>query len=332
MGVKKTTFALCATLIALGAAEAPAQPLQFVRLYQGRRAPEDTDRVSRKVRIGKDGRVSISNVSGDIVVSTSSGDEVSIDAIKRGSRSDFDRVRIVIDDRPGRVDIRTDYGFPWRSGTNVSVDYNVAVPADVSLDVNSVSGQIRIDGVKGSIRLGSVSGNITASNTPRVEFLRTVSGEIALGNISHDGALSASSVSGNIVLNGVKTRTLDLNTVSGEIRLRDAAVGGLTAKSLSGSVEYAGTLARSGRYEVNSHSGSVRFSLADNPGFELNAGSFAGSIRSDFQMTVGGDRNPDVRRGRGRRGPGDSLQATYGDGSASLNVRTFSGSIVIARR
>src|SRR5215831_6563993 len=292
----KITFALCATLVALGAAEAPAQPLgpaqplqplQLVRLYQGRRAPEDTDRVSRKVRIGKDGRVSISNLSGDIVVSASSGDEVSIDATKRGSRGDFDRVRIVIDDKPGRVDIRTDYS-PWRGGNNVSVDYNVTVPADVSLDVHSVSGRVRVDGVKGSIRLASVSGNITSANTPQVEYLRTVSGEIVLGSISHDGTLSVSSVSGNIALNGVKTRTLDLNTVSGEIRLRDAAIEALTAKSLSGGFEYSGTLEKSGRYDVNSHSGSVRFSLGDNTGFELNAGSFSGSIRSDFSMTIGG--------------------------------------------
>jgi len=332
MGVKKMTFVLSASLIVLGAAEVPAQPLQLVRLYQGRRAPEDTDRLSRKLRIGRDGRVSISNVSGDIVVSAGSNDEVSIDAIKRGSRGDFDRVRIVVDDRPGRVDIRTDYGPSW-NGNNVSVDYNVTVPADVSLDVHSVSGRIRVDGVKGSIRLGSVSGNITSANTPKIEYLRTVSGEITLGNIAHEGTLSVSSVSGNIALNGVKTRTLDVNTVSGEIRLRDAAVEALTAKSLSGGFEYAGTLEKSGRYDVNSHSGSVRFSLGDNTGFELNAGSFSGSIRSDFSMTIGGDRNPNIRSGgRGRRGPGDSLQATYGDGSASLNLRTFSGSIVIGKR
>ena len=333
MGVK-TTFALCASLLALGAAEAPAQPLKLARLYQGRRAPEDTDRLSRRVRAGKDARISISNVSGDIIVSASSGDEVSIDAVKRGSRSDFDRVRIVIDDRPGRVDIRTDYGPGWRNDNNVSVDYNVTVPADAALDVHSVSGRVRVDGVRGSIRLGTVSGNVITANTPKIENLRTVSGEIQLGGISQDGTLSVASVSGNIVLNGVKTRALDLNTVSGEIRLRDAAVEGLTAKSLSGSIEYTGTLARTGRYEVNSHSGDVRFSLADNTGFELSAASFSGSIRSEFQMTIGGDRNPNLRtgRGRGRRGPGDSLQATYGDGSASLSLRTFSGSIVIAKR
>src|SRR4051812_26814568 len=39
------------------------------RAYQGReRGPEQTDRFSRKVKIGRDGRVSVSNISGDITV------------------------------------------------------------------------------------------------------------------------------------------------------------------------------------------------------------------------------------------------------------------------
>src|SRR5262245_19964928 len=46
------------------------------RAYQGRNSgPEQTERFSRKVRVGRDGRVSISNISGNIVVNAGSGDE-----------------------------------------------------------------------------------------------------------------------------------------------------------------------------------------------------------------------------------------------------------------
>jgi len=300
--------------------------------YQGRRGPEQSDTFSRRVRVGREGRVSISNVSGAITVTAASGDEMSIDAVKRtrGDRSELGRVSIVVEEHPGRVDIRTEYGRDWTSRNNsVSVDYTVVVPTGASLELNSVSGRIRVDGVAGGIRFGTVSGNITSSNTPRIEYLRTVSGEVELANISQDGMLSLSSVSGNINLNGVKTRALDVNTVSGEIRLRDAAVERLTAKGLSGNFEYSGALLRNGRYEVNSHSGGVRFTIADNPGFELNAGSFSGSVRSEFQMTVGGDGR-DIRPRRGPRN--ESVRATFGDGSASLSLRTFSGDIVIVKR
>jgi DUF4097 and DUF4098 domain-containing protein YvlB len=305
--------------------------------YQGRRGPEQTEAFSRKVKLGRDGRVSISNISGEITVTAASGDEVSIDAVKRGrgDRAMLDRVRIVVDDRLGRVEVRTDYGADRYSGdNNVSVDYTIVVPAGASLDVNSVSGRIRVDGVKGSIRLGSVSGSISSSNAPKVEYLRTVSGEVSLANVVQDDSLSVSSVSGNIELKGVKARALDVSTVSGEVRLVDAAVERLTVKGLSGNVEYTGTLVRNGRYDVNSHSGNVRFTIADNPGFELNANSFSGGVHSDYQMTVGGDRTRDLRAGRGRgRGPrNESVRATFGDGSASLNLLTFSGDISILKR
>src|SRR4029079_14377725 len=81
-----------------------------VRAYQGRNAgPEQTERFSRKVKIGRDGRVSVSNISGDIVVTAGSGDEVSIEAVKhgRGDQAQLQRVRIVVEDRAGRVEIRT---------------------------------------------------------------------------------------------------------------------------------------------------------------------------------------------------------------------------------
>src|SRR5436190_14176425 len=80
--------------------------------YQGRdRGPEQTERFSRKVKIGRDGRVSVSNISGDIVVTAGSGDEVSIEAVKRtrGDQARLAAVRIVVEDRAGRVEIRTEY-------------------------------------------------------------------------------------------------------------------------------------------------------------------------------------------------------------------------------
>src|SRR5262249_36946285 len=77
--------------------------------YQGReRGPEQTERFSRKVKIGRDGRVSVGNISGDITVTAAgSGDEMSIEAVKRtrGDQRALGEVRIVVDERPGRVDV-----------------------------------------------------------------------------------------------------------------------------------------------------------------------------------------------------------------------------------
>jgi len=334
--MRLTFLAAAASVFLLSApsafAQPPAPPARPVRLYQGRRAPEQSDRVSRKIKLGRDGRVSIANISGEIVVSAGGGDEVTIDAVKHGDRGSLDRVRIAIDDRPGRVDISTDYGS-WRFGSNnVSVDYMVTVPDSTMLDVKSVSGDVRVTGVKGSVRAQSVSGNISTNNAPGVEWAKTVSGNVDLTGVANDADISVQSVSGGVRANGLKARSLDVNTVSGEITLQSATIERLNARLVSGTFEYGGALVRNGRYQVTAHSGDVRFTVTDNPGFELDATSFSGEIRSAMPLTIGGNGGVTVTRSRPRRGPGQSLNGTYGDGSARLELRSFSGNIVISKK
>jgi DUF4097 and DUF4098 domain-containing protein YvlB len=310
------------------------------RAYQGRNnGPEQTERFSRKVKVGRDGRVSIANISGDIVVTAGSGDDVSIDAVKRtrSGQGDLASVRIDVEERGGRVDVQT-----LHTGRNdrVSVDYTVVMPASASVDVHSVSGSVKVTGVHGSVRAETVSGNVTTTDTPRLENAKSVSGDVYLTGAAADGDLSASSVSGNVTAKGLKARGLDLGSVSGDISLSDVSCDRLTIKTVSGNVEYAGTIVRNGRYEITSHSGTVRLLLANPSGFELNANSFSGSIRSELPLTIGGDsagRDRDSRddRDRGRRRDGSNsraMRATFGDGAATVTVRTFSGNIIIAKR
>jgi DUF4097 and DUF4098 domain-containing protein YvlB len=309
-----------------------------VRAYQGRNAgAEQTERFSRKVRIGRDGRVSISNISGDIVVTGGSGDEVSIDAVKRtrGDRSELASIEIAVEERAGRVDIRAEHDRVRRRNDSASVDFTVTVPASASLDVHSVSGSVKVTGVRGAVRAESVSGNVTTADTPNLEHAKSVSGDVSLTGAAAEGDLSAGSVSGNITARGLKARGLDLGSVSGEVILTDVTCDRLTIKTVSGNVEYAGAIARNGRYEINTHSGTVRLALANPSGFELNANSFSGSIRSDLPLTIGGDSSRDRDSSRGRRRDGNdshTMRATFGDGSATLEVRTFSGDIVISKR
>ena len=306
----------------------------LARAYQGRnRGPEQSDRFSRRIRIGRDGRFSISNVSGDITITGGGGDEVSIEAVKhaRGSRVDLDRVHIEVAERPGRVEVRTesDRGWDDRNGS-VSVDYTISLPASAGVDAKSVSGVIRISNVQGIVRVENVSGDVLTSATPKVELVKSVSGDVSLGGVTSDGDLSASSVSGSVTAKGVKARGLDLATVSGTITISDASCDRLDSKSVSGDIGYSGTIARAGRYNINTHSGSIRLTLSGSTGFELIANTFSGNIRSDLPITIGGSQSG--RPERPRFGPGRSLRGTFGDGSASLSLRTFSGDVVIQKR
>ena len=113
-------------------------------MYQGRnRGPEQSAHFSRKVKIGRDGRVSVANIAGDITVTGGSGDEVSIEATKRtrGDKSELDQVQINVEEQAGRVDVRTEYAR--NENNHVSVDYTITVPASASVEMHSVSGGLR---------------------------------------------------------------------------------------------------------------------------------------------------------------------------------------------
>jgi DUF4097 and DUF4098 domain-containing protein YvlB len=311
------------------------------RAYQGRNSgPEQTDRFSRKVRVGRDGRVSVSNISGNIVVNAGSGDDVSIEAVKRtrGSQSELADVQIIVDERGGRVDIRTEHERNYRDrngrSEHVSVDYTITMPATASLDAHSVSGSVKVTAIRGGVRAESVSGDVIATDTPKLEVAKSVSGEVTLSGVTTDGDLTAGSVSGNVVARSVKVHSLEVGSVSGDLTVTDVTCDRLVAKSVSGGVAYSGSIDKGGSYDINVHSGDVRLSLANPSGFVLNANSFSGSIRSELQLTIGGDSAARDRDSRGRRGGMDnhSMRATYGDGSATLTVRTFSGDIIISKR
>jgi DUF4097 and DUF4098 domain-containing protein YvlB len=306
-----------------------------VGAYQGRdRGPEQTDRFSAKYKIGRDGRVSLANISGDITVTGGAGDEVSVDAVKRtrGDRSILGDVRIQVDSAANRVDIRTEY--PGMTRSNVSVDYALRVPDGASLELHSVSGSVKVTAVRGSVRVETISGSVTASDTPNVELAKTVSGDVSLSGISTDGNVTAGTVSGTVTAKGLKAKRLDLNSVSGDLTLTDVDVSSVHAKSVSGSFEYSGAIEKGGDYDVNVHSGTIRFTLSNPSGFYLNADTFSGSIRTDFPVTIGGSSTRDAGsdRGRGRMRMGQAVRGTNGDGSATFTLRTFSGNIVIAKR
>ena len=344
----RRTLSVLAVGVALGAVPAAAQDpdVRIVirdtvktvtsRAYQGRMrnsGPEQTEKFSRKAKIGRDGRVSISNIAGDIKVTAGSGDEVVIDAIKRtrGDQSQLSAAHIVVDERPGRVEVQTEYDSDRSrryNSINVSVDYTVLVPAGATIDIKSISRNVKVNGVQGVVHAETVSGTLAASATPKLTA-KTVSGDLELINAPADADLAATTISGNIRAKGLKVRTLDLGSVSGDVALTDIACDRLGVKSVSGSVEFVGTLGKSGRYDLNTHSGSVRLSLAGNTGFELNANSFSGSIRSDFPVTLGPTT---ARNDRRRPGPGHATHAVFGDGSATLNIRTFSGDVIITKR
>jgi len=302
------------------------------RYQQGRE--EQTSRETKTVKIGADGELSLSNISGDIVVTRANGSDATIEIVKTARARTADEARellglvnVTVTERAGRAEVKTVYpqGDEMRRGNrrniNVSVNYTVATPAGTRLTISSISGSIRVSDIKGDVSANSISGTVRVANGGRIAAAKSVSGDVEIIDTQTDGAIEVQSVSGGVTLRKVSARRIDVGSVSGSVAVQDITCDRVEAHSVSGGVEFGGALAKGGRYEFNSHSGDVRVVLAGSTGFELEANSFSGNIRSDIPIKLQGDI--------GRR---RSMQGVYGDGSAVLTVTTFSGSVVISRK
>lgn len=345
-----SVLALLAALAFPGAAAAQVYPERIlarekvravVAAYQQRRdnnnREEQVERTTRTLKVGANGVLALGNIAGDIVVARGSGADATVEIVKtaRGrdqndTRELLQLVQVEITERAGRVDVRTRY--PNESGRNnrrnfsVSVAYNVTAPAGTRLSIESISGNVKVTDIKGDVSANTVSGDVRISGAARISAAKTISGVVEIVDAQTDGAFESGSVSGDVLLRRVTARRLEASTVSGNIRLEDVQCERVDASSTSGGVAFTGPLARGGRYEFNSFSGEIHLTLSGNTGFQIDANSFSGHIQTDLPITnrAGTDGN--------RRGRRTELNGTYGDGSAMLDLTTFSGSIVIGKR
>jgi len=310
--------------------------------YQGRdrdsSREEQVDRQTRTLKLGPNGMLGLANVAGDISVTRGNGPDTIVEIVKTARGRDVNDakellqlVEVEVTERAGRADIRTNYPRGEearrnnRRNINVSVSYAVTAPSGTRVTVESISGSIKVADIKGDIAANTISGNVRISGAGRVNGAKSISGTIEIADAETDGALESSSVSGDVILRRVTARRLEAGTVSGNIKIEDVKSDRVSGKTTSGSVGFVGTLAKSGRYDLGSFSGDVRLILSGGTGFEIDANSFSGDIRSDFDIVTKGP----VQAGRGRR---TTLTGTFGDGSAILDLTTFSGSIVVTKR
>lgn len=276
---------------------------------------EIAERFSRTSHLDQDGTFDLTNVYGTIVLTGGTGRDVTIEAVKRVQRPNANAARallrmidIQVTEGANRIEVRT--VVPRPRNFPGSVDYTVTLPQDARVTVRTVSGNIRATSIRG-------------------ELLKSVSGDIDIVDGSADDVITASTVSGNIAVRGLAGRTTQLTTVTGNVRIDDLRADRLAVRAVNGNIEYGGDLARSGRYEFITHSGDIRLMLSGATGFEVQANSLSGTVRSDFPITRRSEPGAEGRRsGATARG----LRGAFGDASAMLVLRAFSGNISVSRR
>jgi hypothetical protein len=299
-------------------------------------AEAQTEEIVRTIPMDAGGQFELSNISGDIMVTGVDGTDLTIRATKRlGDRgtagSDDEALSLVdvkITQRGSLVAVETTYERSGRNGPSVSVDYEVTVPRETAVSVESVSGGVTIEGIDGETRLEVVSGAVELTSVSRLVEAEAVSGAVRLTDVASDEELSVQTVAGSLSIDGGRAPRLEVSSVQGAISLSRVAARRVEVDTVAGAVSFEGALAADGRYEFKSHAGHIGLTVPAGTGFELEAESFSGNFDSDLPIMVVGGTQQATTFERGVR----ALEGAVGNGGAHLEITTFSGNITIESR
>ena len=199
---------------------------------------------------------------------------------------------------------------------DISVDYEITVPADTALRTHSGSGDQIIEGTHGNADLQSGSGNIKLARLTGEIRLQTGSGDVRAREIA--GPVRGGAGSGNIELEETGSGDVDLHTGSGNITARGIK-GAFRADAGSGDITAEGT--QTGSWGIRTGSGNVHVRLPADAAFDADISTSSGTLTVDapITMTVQG-RVQETRK---------SISGKVRGGGPLLTLRTGSGDIHI---
>jgi DUF4097 and DUF4098 domain-containing protein YvlB len=273
--------------------------------------PESAPRTDQTVDVAKGTRLVISNNAGEVVVRSWDRDQVRVQA------SHAERVTIDVSTIDNTLRVRS------RSprGPSTLVDYTITVPRWMAVNlsgtylestiegtaaevtVESVHGNIRVVGGSGNVNLRSVEGVITVEKAAGKLQATTINEGIRLTNISGD--VSAETTNGDIVIENAQTTSLEVSTVNGD-------------------VTFNGTMRDGGAYRLTTHGGDLRVGLGGAPNATVFVRTFQGDFSADFPIQL--------PEGQSEREGSKRFNFTLGSGSARIELQSFNGDIVVARK
>lgn len=218
-------------------------------------------------------------------------------------------------------------------GPQLSVRYQVTVPRQFDLDLNTAGGSIKVPDLIGKVDVETAGGSISIGDVNGTVQAETAGGSISVGAAT--GAVNVETAGGSIRL-GAMGASVNAETSGGSIRIQSAA-GPVQAETSGGSIELGdlrgpvhadtsgGSISarfpRSPRGEVSlaTSGGSISVYLAEDAGCELDAKSSGGRVSSDLAVATSGK-------------PAKSeLRGPIGAGGPKVVLRTSGGGIQVRK-
>ena len=192
---------------------------------------DETERIEQTYPLNPNGRVSVSNVNGSIVVEAWDRSEVKLEATKiADSKETLADVEIKVDSRPDHLSVETDYKS-WNWGDKnernrqrkLEVQFRLWVPRTALLnEIETVNGSVTVQNFVNYTKISAVNGNVNASNLRGAADLSTVNGEVIadFDQLESGSKISLSTVNGrvNLMIPSDANATIKADSLNGEIK------------------------------------------------------------------------------------------------------------------
>jgi DUF4097 and DUF4098 domain-containing protein YvlB len=250
--------------------------------------------------VGPRSKVSIINQFGSVSVKPSGGNFVLVNATTYSDKVEVDQSQ-----SGNRVDVQS-HLLPGATADNGRVDYEVLVPADANVNLESATGPLHAERLHGDVEAEGSNAAIDVRDISGSHVhVKTMAGAVTLTNI-RDGHVEIDSVSGDVTLNAV---TGPLVRVS----------------STTGRIQYDGDFGYAGEYRFNSHSGNIDATIPQDASADIKAQSVRGEVQNDVPLQPKVHTSFLVRQG-------SSFAGTINKAASSVWLRTFSGRIHLKKR
>lgn len=221
---------------------------------------EVTQDFHKTVPLAANGRVSLSNINGDVEITGWSRNEVQIDAVKTArDQQRLDEARIEVNTSSDSVEIETHYPSHLMNNNAASVRYTLHVPEGARIDkINLVNGALTVQKITGEIDADLVNGKLRASDLAGTADLATVNGSIEAdyNSLNNVREIKLKSVNGSVdlLLPQSPNAQVEASTVNGSISTDFP----LTVKGRWVGKNMSGTLGNGGvRIELSNVNGSI---------------------------------------------------------------------------
>ncbi len=299
-------------------------------LLAGASAALAETRIEKDLKLAPGGEFHLETSMGKVTVTGSS--EAGAHIVITSKRRDLDELmsfRFEEGDNSVSVVAKRRHALSWFSDHGSSVQYEIRVPGETRLSIDTSGGAIAISGLRsaakletsgGGIDVRDLVGDLDGDTSGGSIHLRDIKGHVrvetsggGINAITLDGPIHAHSSGGSITLEAV-TGDIDCDTSGGGIRIVDAG-GRVNADTSGGGIEASFAKGNSRGGTLQSSGGGITVSL--DPTADLAIDASGNSVRSDVPLLVKGD----LSRGR--------LQGTLGKGGNLLRLRTSGGSVRI---